>query len=235
MDSGFNFTQFLDSYGNFLLAKENTSLLVLVLLGFGGGLISSLLPCVLSLLPVNLAYIGTLNIASKLEALKKASAFVLGVVLVMTLLGVFGGLAFAVFTEFKGPINIAVGLFIILMSLVILEIINLPMPKFFNTMPNASPFVVGMVFALVSSPCSSPILISVLSIASSMNSIFRSMVLMFGYSLGYSAIIFMASFSTGLIKQLSWFKHNSNLMIRLSGAVLLLLGAFYAYIGFKNL
>ena len=100
MDSGFNITQFLDSYGNFLLAKENTSLFILVLLGFGGGLISSLLPCVLSLLPVNLAYIGTLNITSKLEALKKASAFVLGVVLVMTLLGVFGGLAFAVFTEF---------------------------------------------------------------------------------------------------------------------------------------
>jgi cytochrome c-type biogenesis protein len=102
-------------------------------------------------------------------------------------------------------------------------------------MPNASPFVVGMVFALVSSPCSSPILISVLSIAGSMSSVFKSMVLMFGYSLGYSAIIFTASFSTGLIKQLSWFKHNSNLMIRFSGAMLLLLGAFYAYIGFKNL
>jgi cytochrome c-type biogenesis protein len=231
----FDFSKILDFYGDFMMAKENTSLLVLVALGFVGGLISSLLPCVLSLLPVNLAYIGTLNIENKIQAFKKASAFVLGVVVVMTCLGVFGGLAFAVFTEFKGPINIVVGFFIILMSLAILEIIKLPLPKFFSSMPNASPFVVGTVFALVSSPCSSPILISVLSIASSMNSVFKSMILMFGYSLGYSAIIFMASFSTGLIKQLSWFKQNSNLLIRFSGVALMLLGAFYAYVGFKNL
>lgn len=215
--------------------RENVSIVLLVVLGFFGGLLSSLLPCVLSLLPVNLAYIGTLNIENKFEAFKKAGAFVLGVVLVMTLLGVFGGLAFAVFTEYKGIINLFVGLFIIFMALALMEIIHLPLPKFFKNMPDASPFIVGMVFALVSSPCTSPILMSVISIAANMSSIFKSVFLMFGYSLGYSAIIFVASLSTGLVKQLGWFKSNSNLMIRVSGLILIVIGIFYGYIGIQNL
>jgi cytochrome c-type biogenesis protein len=45
-------------------------------LAFAGGLISSLSPCQLSLLGVNLSYIGTREFTSRKDALIKAIAFV---------------------------------------------------------------------------------------------------------------------------------------------------------------
>lgn len=225
---------FLLNYSSFLENNENSFLLVLAL-GFLGGLLSSLLPCVLSLLPVNLAYIGTLHIESRKEAFFKAGSFVLGVAIVMALLGVFGGLAFSVFNEYRGFINLAVGLLILFMALTLLDIFKLPLPQLFKSIPETNPFVVGLIFALVSSPCSSPVLISVISIASNLGSILNSVLLMFAYSLGYTAIIFFASLSTGLIKQLGWFKEHSEGVIKFSSIILALISVFYIYSGIKNI
>jgi cytochrome c-type biogenesis protein len=227
--------EFLDSYSSFLEQNTQSSFLLLIVFGFAGGLISSLLPCILSLLPINLAYIGTLNIDNRIEALKKASQFVLGVVVVLTALGAFGSLAFAVFSQYRAEINIGVGLIIIIMSLSLFELIKLPLPQFIKSMPQVSPFFVGIIFALVSSPCSSPVLISVISIAANLESVFKSILLMFGYSLGYSAIIFFASLSAGLVKQLNWFKSNSSTVMKISAAVLMIIGIFYIYSGINNL
>lgn len=227
---------FLNSYSEYLQTHESSSFFLILGLGFLGGLLSSLLPCVLSLLPVNLAYIGTLKVKNKLDSFWKASEFVAGVVIIMTLLGVFGGLAFAVFTEYRGIINLVVGLIIVLMALALLEVIKIPMPQVVKGVPEAAgPFVVGLVFALVSSPCSSPVLISIISIASNLGSILKSVVLMFGYSIGYTIIIFIASMFTGLMKQLNWFKANSELVIRISAIMLAVIGVFYVYLGIVNL
>ena len=227
-------SDFLTNYSSFLEQNTQSSFLLLIVFGFVGGLISSLLPCILSLLPINLAYIGTLNIESRFEAFKKASQFVLGVVVVLTLLGAFGSFAFAVFSEYRALINIAVGIIIVFMSLSLFEVIKLPMPQFVKTMPEVSPFIVGVIFALVSSPCSSPVLISVISIAANLGSTIKSIVLMFGYSLGYSAIIFFASLFAGLVKQFNWFKANSDLVIKFSASILMLIGLFYLYSGIVN-
>ena len=98
---------FLESFATKL--ESQNSFWILVSMGFLGGLMSSLLPCVLSLLPINLAYIGTLNIQNRKEAFIKASQFVLGVALVMSILGVSISLSFAVFSAYKPIINIIVG------------------------------------------------------------------------------------------------------------------------------
>lgn len=226
---------FLQDYGKFLETNGDISLFLLIIFGFFGGLLSSLLPCVLSLLPVNLAYIGTLKVESRLAALKNASLFVFGATIVLTCLGIFGSLAFAVFTEYKGLINLIVGMFIMLMSLVLIDVVKLPFPQIFKAVPQAGPLVIGMVFALVSSPCSSPVLISILSIASSTGSILKGALITFGYSLGYTAIIFTASLSTGLVKRLNWFKQNSDKVIKFSAITLFIVGLFYTIIGIQNL
>ncbi len=230
--------EFLAGYQNqfteLLSNNQQAPFGLLLGLGFLGGLLSSLLPCVLSLLPINLAYIGTLNIKNKVEAFQKAGVFVLGVALVLTLLGVFGSLAFAVFTEYRAIINLSVGIIICFMALSLIDVIKLPLPQVFKTMPEAHPFVVGLVFALVSSPCSSPVLVSVVSIAANLGSTLKSIILMFGYSLGYTAIIFFASLFTGLAKQLNVFKSNSKTIVRISAAILALMGLFYIYTGIKS-
>jgi cytochrome c-type biogenesis protein len=225
----------LNAYSEFLLRNQGVSALLLILFGFVGGLLSSLSPCVLSLLPINLAYIGTLKISNRQEALVKAGSFVLGVVVILTLLGALSNLAFAVFTQYKSLIYILVGFFVIVMSLALIEVIKLPLPQFVSKIPDSSPFVVGLVFALVSSPCSSPILFGVLSVAGSLGSTFKSVIIMFAYSLGYTAIIFFASLFTGLMKQLNWFKEHNQTVTRASAVVLALVGAVYLYWGLIDL
>ena len=230
--------ELLSSYQNqfteLLTNNREAPFTFLLTLGFLGGLLSSLLPCVLSLLPINLAYIGTLDIKSRFEAFHKAGSFVLGVALVLTLLGVFGSLAFAVFTEYKAIINLSVGIIITIMALSLIHIIKLPLPQLFNKVPESHPFIVGLVFALVSSPCSSPVLVSVISMAASLGSTLKSIILMFGYSLGYTAIIFFASLFTGLATQLHWFKVNHEIVTKISAALLAIMGLFYIYIGISS-
>lgn len=225
---------FLQNYNQFL-QEHNLSFLLLFATGFVGGLASSLLPCVLSLLPVNLAYIGTLEAHSKWEALKDVTMFVLGVTIVITLLGVSSSFAFGVFTEYKGIINIIVGLLIICMAFSLFDFFKIPFPQIFKKIPDTHPFIIGLAFALVSSPCSSPVLISVISVAAASKSLFTSFLITFGYSLGYTAIIFVASLSTGLIKQLDWFKHNHDKVVKISATVLLLVGVYYTIVGISNL
>ncbi len=225
----------LHSYSSFLENSRQLSLVFLIGFGFLGGLLSSVLPCVISLLPVNLAYIGTLKINDKFEAFKKAGAFVLGASLVLTMLGLFDNLVFAVFNEYKGIINFIIGLIIVLMALNMLGLFKIEMPNFMKKVPDSSPFVIGMAFALVSSPCSSPVLVSVLSIAASLKSVFESTIMMFAFSLGYTAIIFFASLSTGLVKQMNFFKSHSSEVVKISAAVLGLIGLFYIYIGLRNM
>jgi cytochrome c-type biogenesis protein len=226
---------FLSEYNQYLLAKQGLPILLLAALGLIGGLISSLSPCVLSLLPLNLAYIGTAEIKNPKEAFIKALLFVIGVAMVLTLLGVFSSLAFAVFTEHRALLNLFVGLFIILMSLTVIEIIKVPLPQFFTQMPKTNPLFIGMVFALVSSPCASPILFGVLSMASTAGSVAASMLIMFMYSIGYTAIIFLASLSAGLIKQLNWFKQHHKIITKISAVLLAIIGLIYVYFGVINL
>ncbi|MCH2227234.1 MAG: cytochrome c biogenesis protein CcdA [Candidatus Caenarcaniphilales bacterium] len=226
---------FAENFNQFLLTKQNSIPFIWMLsLGLIGGLLSSLSPCVLSLLPLNLAYIGTIDIEDRRQAFNKAILFVLGVSLVLSLLGAFSSLAFAVFSEFRSALNIGIGVFIIFMAIMVLGWIELPLPRFFKEMPQANPFVIGLIFALISSPCSSPVLFGVLSMASTAGSVAASVLVMFFYSLGYTAIIFFASLSVGLMKQLDWFKQNHLLITRISAAVLAIAGIFYLYLGLQK-
>ncbi len=219
---------------NFGAHPENIPLGMLVFFAFFAGLISSLSPCVLSMLPMNLAYIGSSKIYNKSDAFKHASLFVLGVSVLMALLGAFSSLAFAVFTEYKTYIYIVVGVFILLMSLAVLEWIKLPLPQLVTKMPEANPFVIGLVFALVSSPCSSPVLFAVLGAASALNSWLDAMLVMLAFSIGYTVVIFLACFSAGIVKQLAWFKQHNKLVMNISAVVLALLGLAYIYTGIKS-
>jgi cytochrome c-type biogenesis protein len=96
------------SYEQWFKTQDTGNPLVLVPLAFAGGLLASISPCILALLPVNLSYIGTLKIASRWDAFLKAGAFVLGAVTVLSLFGLFSSFAGLVIVEYKGYINIAV-------------------------------------------------------------------------------------------------------------------------------
>jgi len=207
--------------------------LILITLAFLGGLIASVSPCILALLPVNLSYIGTLKIKSRWDAFKKAGLFVLGSVVILSLFGLVSSFAGAVMVEYRGYINIVVGLIMAVMGLWLLGVIKINLPETELNLPKAGSFGVGLTFALVSSPCASPVLFAVLAAAAATGSQVLATLTMVSYALGYTMLIFLASLFTGLAKQSNNLLKHSEGIIRFGSLALLMTGAYYLFTGTK--
>jgi len=244
-----------EQYERWFSQQQIRNPLILVGLSFTGGLIASISPCILSLLPVNLSYIGTREIRSRKDAFFKASSFVLGVVVVLSLLGLFSSFAGIVLVKFRGYFHLLVGTIILLMGLSLAGWLHLPLPP--NLLGNpptepiapssepwaslrgkvrsllVGPFGVGVTFALVSSPCTSPVMVAVLTAAAATGSQWQSTLAMVCYALGYTAIIFFASLFTGLAKQTRWLLNHSNRIIQVASLMLLVVGGLYLVTGIR--
>jgi cytochrome c-type biogenesis protein len=213
--------------------QDTTNPFVLLPLAFAGGALASLSPCILALLPVNLSYIGTLKIKSRRDAFTKAGLFVLGAVTILSLFGLVSSFAGAVMVEYRGYINIVVGLIMAVMGLWLMGLINIPLPQTNVNLPQAGPYGVGLTFALVSSPCASPVLFAVLASAAATGSQILGTLTMVSYALGYTMLIFLASLFTGLAKQSSKLLKHSEGIIRFGSVALILTGGYYLFTGAK--
>lgn len=220
-----------NSYQQWLDRQDTNNPLVLLPLAFLGGVIASISPCILALLPVNLSYIGTLKIESRWDAFSKAGLFVLGAVTILSLFGLVSSFAGAVMVEYRGYINIVVGLIMAVMGLWLLGVIRLPLPQMNLNLPQAGPYGVGLTFALVSSPCASPVLFAVLAAAAATGSQVLGTLTMVSYALGYTILIFLASLFTGLAKQSRNLLQHSETIIRLGSVALMVTGAYYLVTG----
>jgi cytochrome c-type biogenesis protein len=220
-----------NSYQQWFSKQDTANPLVLMLLAFVGGLIASVSPCILALLPLNLSYIGTRNITSRGDALIKAGLFVLGNVIILGLFGLVSSFAGAVMVEYRGHINIAVGAIILVMGLGLLGLIKIPLPNINVDGSNFGPFGVGLTFALVSSPCASPVLFAVLAAAGASGSQLLAVLTMASYAFGYTIIIFLASLLTGFAKQANLLLKYSENITKFGSVALILAGIYYLVTG----
>ncbi|NJN08228.1 MAG: cytochrome c biogenesis protein CcdA [Richelia sp. RM1_1_1] len=211
--------------------QDTANPFVLLPLAFAGGALASVSPCILALLPVNLSYIGTLKIKSRWDAFTKAGLFVLGAVTILSLFGLVSSFAGAVMVEYRGYINIIVGLIMAVMGLWLMGVVNIPLPQMNVNLPKAGPYGVGLTFALVSSPCASPVLFAVLASAAATGSQVLGTLTMVSYALGYTLLIFLASLFTGLAKQSRNLLNHSEGIIRFGSVALILTGVYYLFAG----
>lgn len=243
-----------ETYERWFQQQAVSNPIVLIGMSFLGGLIASVSPCILSLLPVNLSYIGTREIVSRRDAVVKAGSFVLGVVTVLSLLGLFSSLAGVVLIRFRGYFHVAVGALIGLMGLNLMGWLRLPLlPKLGRSGPEplrcapqpdaqsqrrfvrfiTGPYSVGLTFALVSSPCTSPVMFAVLTAAAATGSQLQSTLAMIAYALGYTMVIFLASLLTGFAKQTRGLLKHAETITRVASLALLLVGGFYVVNGLR--
>ncbi|WP_107669307.1 cytochrome c biogenesis CcdA family protein [Cyanothece sp. BG0011] len=220
-----------NQYQQWFDQQDTANPFVLLPLAFLGGLLASVSPCILGLLPVNLSYIGTLKIKSRWDAFTKAGLFVLGAVTILSLFGLVSSFAGAVMVDYRGYINIVVGLIMALMGLWLMGIIKIPLPEMSANLPKAGPYGVGLTFALISGPCASPVLFAVLTAAAATGSQVLGTLTMVSYALGYTILIFLASLFTGLAKQSNNLLKHSETIIRFGSVALIMTGAYYLFTG----
>ncbi|MBV5260402.1 cytochrome c biogenesis protein CcdA [Synechococcus moorigangaii CMS01] len=207
--------------------------LLSVFLVFGAGLLTSLTPCTLSMLPITIGYIGGTQDNERLHTIYQSLWFCLG--LATTLAGL--GMVAAGFGQIYGQIGLGLPIIVsaiaIVMGLNLLEIVPLRFPSLGTTdwikqdFPQAlRAYLVGLTFGLVASPCSTPVLATLLAWVSTTQNLALGAGLLLTYTLGYVVPILIAGIFTASLKRLLSLRQWSGWINPVSGALLLGFGLF---------
>ena len=205
------------------------------LIAFGAGLISFLSPCVLPLIPGYISYISGQSLQEILNK-KEINFFPLilfcfGFSTVFVILGASASFLGQTLLQNSEVLRILAGIIIIIFSLQLIGIINIPYLNFekrFDAKESRNilfPYVIGVAFGFGWTPCIGPILGSILALASIEETLTRAVILLILYSLGL-AIPFV--FSGYLIQRFLLFsknfRKNINLISKIGGIILLVTG-----------
>jgi len=198
------------------------------------GLLTSLSPCTLSMLPVTIGYIGGYTPTSDETAGKvrrhiwaQSLGFAAGVAFTLTLLGLGAALLGRVYGQTGSFWPTVVGGVAILMGLNLLEVIPLRFPAWFNRLeiPGEWPrlgraVLLGLTFGLVASPCSTPVLVALLAWVSTTGQPWVGGGLLLAYALGLVLPLLLAGVFAGSLKQLLALRRWSGWLTYASGVVL---------------
>lgn len=196
-------------------ALQGQSLLAYPLV-FGAGLITSLTPCVYPLIPVTVSILGAKKAESRGKAFLLALSYVLGIAVTYAALGAFAALTGALFGEVASNpwVNIAMAVILAALSLNMLEVFHFRLPGLAGASAGqrktgfVSNFVLGLVFGLVASPCTAPVLGAILLWVGQTGSVVRGSTLLFVFALGMGAFLLavgtFSSLATTLPKSGDW-------------------------------
>lgn len=226
--------QYISAISQYIQSSNMPFLIVLV--SFLGGVIASLSPCSLGILPIIVGYVGGYSHEKNFRLFVQLLSFSIGVAILLTAVGIICALTGKAFTGVASPIWILLLASIIMISgLNLLGVIEINFPTIIKKFPQGDstslfvyPALIGVVFGVASSPCASPILATVLAMASiSANIVFAAM-LLFAFALGQSLIVIICGLFTSVLKNLKTMSHVSEFLLKFSG-VLFILAALYIY------
>ena len=205
------------------------------LIAFGAGLISFLSPCVLPLIPGYISYISGQSLQ---EILNKKEInffplilFCLGFSTVFVLLGASASFLGQTLLQNSEILRIVAGIVIIIFSLQLIGIINIPYLNFekrFDAKESRNilfPYVIGVAFGFGWTPCIGPILGSILALASIEETLTRAVILLILYSLGLAIPFVLSGYLIQRFLLFSKnFRKNINLISKIGGIILLATG-----------
>ncbi|WP_440926205.1 cytochrome c biogenesis CcdA family protein [Candidatus Pelagibacter sp.] len=205
------------------------------LIAFGAGLISFLSPCVLPLIPGYVSYISGQSLQEILNK-KEINFFSLilfcfGFSTVFVILGASASFLGQTLLQNSEILRIAAGIIIIIFSLQLIGIINIPYLNFekrFDAKESRNilfPYVIGVAFGFGWTPCIGPILGSILALASIEETLSRAVILLILYSLGLAIPFVLSGYLIQKFLLFSKnFRKNIDLISKIGGIILLITG-----------
>ena len=217
------------------LFSTQSSIYILFGAAFLGGLISSISPCSLSMLPLIIGYIGGYSDEKPLKTLLQMIVFVIGSGIVFSIIGAICALTGKMFIG-NPYFALIVASIVMIMGLKILGFLEFDLPPIIKEIPKNEfnndflyPLILGAVFALIGTPCSTPILASIMAFASISAKISSAVIMLFLFSIGQGLILILAGFITSKIKTSEKFYQLSEKIMKFSGILLTLVSLYIFY------
>ena len=204
------------------------------LIAFLMGVLTSISPCSLSSLPLVIAYVSQTTTETK-KGFLYSLLFALGTAITFSLLGL---IAISLGEVMRGAGSwwyILLGILMVLLALQSWNVISV-VPSANLLQKNQrrgylGALIAGFLMGLFSSPCATPMLISLLAFITLSENTFYSMLLIFFFSLGHGVLSVIAGTSSTFIRRI----RNTRISRYASyiiGTLILILGLYMFYLGF---
>jgi thiol:disulfide interchange protein DsbD len=195
-----------------LLARRPVAALALV---YGGGVLTSLTPCIYPMIPITAGVVGGQSVGRKApfgRVLGLTLAYVLGLALIYASLGLIAGLSGTLF----GAISTNPWLYLLqanvlaVFALMMLDVIPVPVPQRLLARAAsldskgraAGAFAMGAASGLVAAPCGAPVMGALLTWVASTKSATLGFVYLFVFSLGMCSLLIVVGLAAGGAVQL---------------------------------
>jgi thiol:disulfide interchange protein DsbD len=200
------------------------------LLAMLGGLLASLTPCVYPVIPVTVGYFAKRAAEGRGNRVGGAFAYVGGMGMVYTALGLIAGLAGSAFGELtnRPGFFIGIGVVFFLLALSLFDVFEIRVPQFLKRSGGSArggggAFLMGAATGLVASPCVGPIVFFLLTGVLSSGQPLYGALLMAGFSVGMGIPFLGLALSAGRLPR----SGNFMVRIKLVFGALVLASSFY--------
>ena len=204
-----------------------------LLIIFAAGLVTSITPCTLSMLPLTIGYMGGYETKSRMQAARQSMWFALGLATTLALLGITAAIAGRVYGQVGVGLPLAVSLVAILMGLNLLELLPIQFPSLKDTEwisadwpKGIRAYVIGLTFGLIASPCSTPVLATLLAWVMTLRHPLLGGLVLLVYTAGYVVPLIIAGTFTAMAKDLLSLRQWSGWITPTSGVILIGFGVF---------
>jgi cytochrome c-type biogenesis protein len=206
-------------------------------IAFLGGMVAGFGPCVLPMMPAVFGYV-TGRVAevgddapprvALARGLGLSAVFVLGMSLVFASIGALAGLLGHAIIA--GPwAYYLVAAVCVVIGLQMLGVLNLPVDRLNRFLPSRKPgrggffgtLSFGMLFGLVASPCSTPILAAIATMAAASGSAASGAVLLFIFGLGKGVPLIVLGLASGSLTFMRVISRATPVLTKIGGAALL--------------
>jgi len=177
---------------------------------FAGGLLSSLTPCVYPMIPITISVIGGQKQGSRFHSFFLSVFYVLGIAVIYTALGIAAVASGTLFGTISSNtwVLFTVANICLIFGLSMFDVFMINVPFLTNLHSGkakggsfAGVFLMGIIFGLVASPCTAPVLGVVLAFVSTTKSYVYGGSLLFVYALGLGTLlILIGTFSGALLR-----------------------------------
>lgn len=199
---------------------------------FGGGLLTSLGPCSLSLLPVTLAYLAGFGGEHQgRPPWQRSVSFAAGIVAALVLLGLASGLMGRLYGSIPGQLPLLVAVVAVVMGLNLLGLLRLPLPagpdpeRWRRRVPAPlAPLAAGLAFGLAATPCTTPVLAVLLAWMAQSGQPLVGMVLLTSFGAGQVMPLLLAGTMAASLPGLLQLRRLGQWVPPISGVVLLASG-----------